>query len=102
MAKFTQGKWHAFMGENSHSVRLAHTDDKEGHDYGNGTLIAHVFDWRDGYSWGNARLIAHAPEMYQLLLDCAEHLSHIGFSPLADKCYELLDKIDGKDDIRGD
>ena len=47
----------------------------------------------------NARLIALAPDMYEMLLDCSEHLAHIGFSPWADKCYELLNNIDGKDDI---
>ena len=56
MRKFTSGKWKAFYGEDFHTVRQEHFDDEQGHDYGNGKLIAHIVRWHEGHDWPNARL----------------------------------------------
>ena len=63
MRKFTSGKWKAFYGEDFHTVRQEHFDDEQGHDYGNGKLIAHIVRWHEGHDWPNARLMAAAPLM---------------------------------------
>ena len=43
----------------------------------------------------NARLIAAAPEMYRLLDECVDELGATG---LSEECYELLNRIDGKEE----
>ena len=45
----------------------------------------------------DARLIIVAPEMYELLEECADELGAIGLPTLSRECYELLARIDGKE-----
>ena len=45
----------------------------------------------------NARLIASAPEMYSLLMECADELDAVGLPTLSRECYELIDRINGKE-----
>lgn len=100
MSEFTKGKWTAFYGEDFHGIRAAHADDEQGHDYGNGQIIAHVVRWNDGHSWANARLIAAAPEMYEELIFAITALrgGDAYDRKRADKIEALLDRIDGKED----
>lgn len=111
MSKFTKGKWKAFYGEKFHTIHQAHADDEQGHDYGNGELIAHVVQWHKGHDWANARLIAAAPEMYDAITECADTLQAIknaddcneavrlyDVEELIHSLWELLARIDGKED----
>lgn len=97
MPNFTKGKWNAFYGEDFFGIRAAHADDEQGHDYGNGQIIAHVVRWNDGHSWANARLIAAAPEMYELLKVCAKTEEPSNYVPafleIKYKARELLARI---------
>ena len=93
MAEFTKGKWKAFYGENFHTIRQAHADDK--HDYGNGELIAHVVQWHKGHDWANARLISAAPEMYELLKVWTEILAEPTLMNARKRAKELLTSIEG-------
>ena len=88
MSEFTKGEWeygkdekypYWYVGKTGTTRYLA-TVDKE----------------------ANARLIAAAPEMYELLSDCAAFLKDCGdCSPIAYqlrlRIEELLDRIDGKE-----
>lgn len=98
MSEFTKGKWTAFYGEDFHGIRAAHTDDEQGHDYGNGQIIAHVVRWNDGHSWANARLIAAAPEMYELLKVWVQVQAQPTLRNAKDTAQKLLTRIDGKED----
>lgn len=103
MSEFTKGEWKAFYGEKFHTIRQAHADDEQGHDYGNGELIAHVVQWHKGHDWANARLIAAAPEMYGELYEALQLMkgksSYDGddFSQQAKSIEELLMRIDVKE-----
>ena len=105
MAEFTKGKWKAFYGDNFHGIRVAHADDEQGHDYGNGQIIAYVVGWHDGHSWANARLSAAAPEMYDELYEALQLMkgksSYEGdeFDLQAKSIQELISRIDGKETI---
>ena len=48
----------------------------------------------------NTRLIAAAPEMYELLMEAADELSSVALYRIANYCYELLARIDGKQETQ--
>ena len=68
------------------------------YDKGTGLRVALVDN--KGYIQGaaeiNTRLIAAAPEMYELLMEVADELGAVGLPTLSNECYELLARIDGK------
>ena len=102
MKRFTSGDWKAFYGDTFHTIRQAHADDKQGHDYGNGELIAHVVQWHKGHDWANARLIAHAPEMYDMLYEVMQELKGYELKVGNKQTYyelieELLARIDSEE-----
>ena len=87
MSKLTRGKWHYFSSN--------------GCIYCDGKLIAEVAgaggpNYRHARGEANARLIAAAPELYELLEECADELGAIGLPKLSRECYELLARIDGR------
>ena len=64
-----------------------------------GETIASVFNPTDiDTNEANARLIAAAPEMYNLPMECADELDAVGLPTLSRECYELISRIDGKED----
>ena len=88
MSNFTRGKWEY--------------DKKYGCIHHDGQLIAEVSgaggsNYHHANGEANARLIVAAPEMYTLLLECADELHAIGLPTLSRECYELLERIDGKE-----
>lgn len=81
MSKFTPGNWKYwadkkypswYIGQELEDIYLAQT-----------------------YSETNARLIVAAPEMYELLKDCAEALYINAFPKVKQRILELLARIDG-------
>ena len=104
MPNFTQGKWKF----NEH-VSIITSDTERGHE-----CIASPFLPTKDFPYptlqetiANGRLIAHAPEMYELLLDCAEFLEERSMlqcegcsefaALLQDKVDALIGLIDGKE-----
>ena len=95
MTAFTKGKWKVEAVYGDHPIVTA-----------NGRIVADCFN-----SEANARLIAAAPDMYEAITECADTLEAIH---LRDDCneaadlyeieelihalWELLGRIDGKED----
>ena len=84
MSKFTCGKWEADVLYGDHYAVFA-----------NNHIVADCFG-----SESNALLIAAAPKMYRLINDAAGVLIHLNHGdPLVHTINELLDEIDGKEDV---
>ena len=91
MSEFTKGKW---IIDRDGSAIFSDSED---------CYVAELSPANsDEQVAANARLIAAAPEMYELLSDCAAFLKDCGdCSPIAYqlrlRIEELLDRIDGKE-----
>ena len=96
MSEFTKGKWELYPHVVRVSCRVLATIRVPDSDIANIAYVPviHGFPKQEGQA--NARLIAAAPEMYELLEECADELGAIGLPTLSRECYELLARIDGK------
>ena len=88
MSKFTKGKWKNYINKCVYVLDKKNKFPR--------FIVFLVCGNTEEEAQANARLIAAAPEMYELLSECADTLNHIGHKVLGNICLELLARIDGE------